>query len=459
MHLEKATHRSSEAGLAGWIASNDATLFTMVLVVVIAIFLHAKLLKGARESLQLSGDKKTLAEELASTASELDAVGELLEETSEKLQLTQEQRDQLQQQLVGKLDKITQLNARLDALLAEKGELESQRASLAMEQSMLSSANETLRGRLDAISSQLEQKVAALEQAERERDRLKKQADELDGIVVALKKRLGELNIDLAETQEQAAAALSASENKVKELVTQVAAGDKQAEEYLAQLKRAAELFQHLKAENLQLHEALTEAEQKRQLELLEEGRNNRALVGLKGPLERVAIVFDASGSMRQALGPGQGDRWAEAQAIAATWLSHLNVHECVLIVFSTDVRTFPAGGSFVDLRGEGGKAGRQSLLEHLRGVTPGGATNTFDAMQKAYEYDVDTILLFSDGAPSKATTGLFDAAIAEQIYALCGQHPNIPVNTIGLGNYFDEDLSTFLRTVARITGGTFRGQ
>ena len=37
MHLEKITTRSSEAGLAGWIASNDATLFTVVLVMVIAV--------------------------------------------------------------------------------------------------------------------------------------------------------------------------------------------------------------------------------------------------------------------------------------------------------------------------------------------------------------------------------------------------------------------------------------
>ena len=34
-----------------------------------------------------------------------------------------------------------------------------------------------------------------------------------------------------------------------------------------------------------------------------------------------------------------------------------------------------------------------------------------------------------------------------------------IPVNTIGLGNYFEEDLSNFLLNVAEITGGTFLGR
>ena len=38
MKLEKATSHSSDASLAGWISSNDVTLLTMVLVVMIALF-------------------------------------------------------------------------------------------------------------------------------------------------------------------------------------------------------------------------------------------------------------------------------------------------------------------------------------------------------------------------------------------------------------------------------------
>ena len=49
MRLEKATSANSEAGLAGWISSNDVTLFTMVLVVVVAMFLHGKLARGKGE--------------------------------------------------------------------------------------------------------------------------------------------------------------------------------------------------------------------------------------------------------------------------------------------------------------------------------------------------------------------------------------------------------------------------
>jgi hypothetical protein len=162
---------------------------------------------------------------------------------------------------------------------------------------------------------------------------------------------------------------------------------------------------------------------------------------------------------MQHAAAGSGSDRWAEAQEIAATWLQHLNVRHCVLIVFSKNVRTFPEDGSLADLRGDDGKARRESLLQQLKAISPGGWTNTYGALQKAYEYDVDTILLLSDGAPSKSDSGRFDPALAEQIYQLCRQHGNIPVNTIGLGNYFDKDMSTFLRTVASVTGGTFRGE
>jgi hypothetical protein len=161
---------------------------------------------------------------------------------------------------------------------------------------------------------------------------------------------------------------------------------------------------------------------------------------------------------MKQATSGGN-DRWTEAQEIAGTWLRHVNLQHCVLIVYSSSVRTFPADGTLVDVRGEAGKARREALLQNLKSVAPGGWTNTLEALRKAYEYNVDTILLFSDGAPSRAASGVYDEALARQIYQLCREHQAIPINTIGLGNYFDQNMSTFLRTVASITGGTFRGE
>jgi hypothetical protein len=479
MRYEKATSRSSEAAVAGWISSNDVTLFTVVLVLVIAMFLQTRLSKGARESIQLGQEKDALAEHLQSTASDLDASRKLLDRTLADLNLTQEQRDQLRQQLVEKLEELAQLNAKLELVLKQKGDLELaqqtlfaakealtdetdalrvQQASLVSERKSLTQENASLEDRLAVLSAQLAQKVAALAGVEQERDRLKKQADELDAIVAGLARRLDELNIDLTETRDRATAASSDAEARIRELEAQLAASDEKADDYLAKLKRATELFQGLQTEKQQLQVALSEAEQRRQAELLEEGRNNRELVGLTGRLERVAILFDASGSMRQAGTSAGGDRWAEAQAIAATWLTHLNVKECVLIVFSTSVRTFPEDGALAIVHGESGQVTRDSLLKHLTAITPGGWTNTHEALLKAYEYDIDSILLFTDGAPSKSASGVFDAALAEEIYNLCRAHANIPIHTIGLGNYFDANAATFLQSVANLTNGSFRG-
>src|SRR3954471_10073844 len=100
MQLEKVTSRSGQAALAGWISSNDVTLFTTVLIMAIAIFLHARLSKGAKENVQITKEKRTLAQRLDATASELDASRDLLDKTRNSLTLTQEERDQLRKQLV-----------------------------------------------------------------------------------------------------------------------------------------------------------------------------------------------------------------------------------------------------------------------------------------------------------------------------------------------------------------------
>lgn len=501
MRLERATTRSSEAALAGWISSNDVTLFTTVMVVAIAIFLHARLTKGARQQAQLVEEKASISatldataadlaateerlhattgkldatnERLATTSQRLDATARdldemtgLFESTDQRLASTQAERDALQHQLNQRLADLAALNSKLDGLLVEKGRLETERRELTVERrtlaadrDSLTASNSTLRERLDAISGQLADKIAALAEVEKERDRLKAQAEELGSIVDTLRSKLDSLNIEIVGLRDQTEAERAAAAAQVEELTSRVAASDRSAEEYLAELKRATALLQGLRLQKQELERTITEVERRRQEELLEEVRNNRELIGLKGPLKRVAIVFDASGSMRQAVEGTQGDRWAEAQEIAATWMKHLSVEECVLIVFSSTVRTFPEDGTLADLRGEDGHLKREMLLSELKAVTPAGLTNTLDALRKAYEYDIDTILLFTDGAPSKADSGLFDAAIAEEIYSLCRQHQDIPINTIGLGNYFDVNMSTFLQTVAKISDGTFRGE
>jgi len=479
MQLEKVTFRSGQAALAGWISSNDVTLFTTVLVMAIAICMYARLTNGVKKNVHLTQENATLAERLEATSGELRASNSLVDQTHEALTLTQEERDQLRHQLVQEFDDVARLNTRLDALRKEKSKLESQHQSLIAanvslskekanllaqhvaivgDRDSLKSKNVNLRERLEIISGQLAERTTAFEYVDDERGRLEQQAGELEAIVAGLKQRLDRLNHDLAEARADAATAQAQSQNRAQELETRLAVRDKTFDEHLTKLNRATAMIQGLTAEKARLQQALGASELKRQAELLEEGRNNRELLGLTGRLDRIAVLFDASGSMGQATASGS-DRWDEAQETAAKWLQHLNVEQCVLIVYSSVVRTFPEDGSLADLRGRSGKANRDLLLKCVKAVSPGGWTNTYDALRKAYQYDVDTILLFSDGAPSSSDSGVYDPAMAKRIYDLCRVHPRIPIHTVGLGNYFQRDTSTFLMSLAEISNGTFRGQ
>ena len=180
----------------------------------------------------------------------------------------------------------------------------------------------------------------------------------------------------------------------------------------------------------------------------------HRELIGLKGRMHRVAIVFDTSGSM------GTDGRWDHARGVVATWLEHLAIRECVLVLFSTDAKVFPEDGTLLNLSGPDGLPNRRRLLDRIRYTQPEGGTNTLLALQTAYRYlQLDTIILFTDGEPNDGNSDQFDPAIAEKIYALSRQHKDIPVNTVGLGDYFKPQLAGFLRRVAQESGGSFLGR
>src|SRR5688500_12724921 len=61
-----------------------------------------------------------------------------------------------------------------------------------------------------------------------------------------------------------------------------------------------------------------------------------KELVALEGNLNRVVILFDSSGSMKE------GGRWEQAINVVKTWITYLPINECALIVFNNDLRVFP---------------------------------------------------------------------------------------------------------------------
>ncbi len=525
MQLEKVTAHSGEAGLAGWISSNDVTLFTVVLVISVAIFLQSNLTKRSKKNRELQAANLSLNdqnlhsqdeitqistelqdinallvdardelqqanEDLATTQLDLNEKTRSLREITQQLQATKtelnttrEQQLALEQQLGSTRDAVKDLNERLAALEIQKGDLTKQKATLTAEKTQVDHD-------LAELATQLKTKLQQLDDLQRERDLLDEQAKALVDRVARLESQLGDTQRDLTDMQQssqsemenlkqllaralerhkqnQAASAeeMSTAVSRAEEAGQQATA---RADDYLDRLRRAATYFKQMdenkkllqleiQALKTQLANALDDLKVSEQQLVRQRSRErtiNRELVGLRGELRRVAILFDSSGSM------SQSGRWDEVQRIAATWLDYLEVDECVLIVFASQAHAYPSDGSLSRVSGPDGDASRKQLLEHLRAVKPEGWTNTLAAMQLAYSYkDLDTIILFSDGAPTIANSGQFNEQAAQQIYALCRQNPTIPVNAIGLGNYFDQELSTFLRTVASLSGGTFVGR
>ena len=197
------------------------------------------------------------------------------------------------------------------------------------------------------------------------------------------------------------------------------------------------------------------------------EGEIRRELLSLKGgaaggSLSNVVVLLDRSSSMEAE----KGRRWRDATNVVNTWLSYLPIKNCVLVTFNDQCRVFPTDGSWLRIN----ETNRNTLVAQLDGLEPEGFTDTLAALQTAYRYtNVDTIILFTDGKPERAPRngsrqesigGRGSKEMIKDIHLLCTNRVQIiPVNTVGLGDYFSPDLAGFLRQVANETKGTFIGR
>ncbi len=235
----------------------------------------------------------------------------------------------------------------------------------------------------------------------------------------------------------------------------------------LAGLRRDLDRYvisrEQLRQERDRLRQELAQQRVQQQRALQAELAVRKELVDLRGELGRTVFVVDRSMSMAYPRpGVSGGDNpWQQVHQVVETWVNYLPVREARLIVFSTEVEVFPAAPElFLALHGEQGAANRRRLLNHLAALRPGGATNTLAALQQAYRCPgVDTIVLFTDGAPNLGGTH-FDPRAAAAVLALCRQHgKSVPVNVVALGDYFQPQLASFLLNITDISGGVFIGR
>jgi Mg-chelatase subunit ChlD len=183
-----------------------------------------------------------------------------------------------------------------------------------------------------------------------------------------------------------------------------------------------------------------------------QEKRVRHELLGLKGKMSRVAVILDSSQSMER------GNRWVLARTLVQEWIECLDMDSCVVIVYHNKVFRRPAQGVFNFTTER--EASVSQIHDFLAERKPGGKTDTLQALEMAYLIpNLDTVILFTDGSPNVDDKPGSDKEQIEKIYTLCRAHPDIPINAIGIGDYFARDLSTFLLKVAEITHGTFIGR
>jgi hypothetical protein len=173
-------------------------------------------------------------------------------------------------------------------------------------------------------------------------------------------------------------------------------------------------------------------------------------LVGIKGDMKAVVFVFDTSGSM------SEGGRFDEYRSMLGQWIEGLDFERFNVVQFSTDVR--PWKRFLVD----GSTGNRAAARQFMDGFQPSGVTNTFEALRTAMAYEgVDTIVLMSDGAPWLGEDGPTPEEEIQRVleWARTNNTTGVTVNTVAMGNYFEQAYGAFLQRLAHDNNGMFIGR
>lgn len=311
-----------------------------------------------------------------------------------------------------------------------------------------------------------------LEQTRRSNDVLRAQIEQSSRQMNALSEQLNLKKQQIERLTEELAKANASSTLTAANQVREIA----RLKVELGKAKEtAAFLAKNLEDLRTSLHAKETELTRERQQRQALEARLagfrgsvSPKLLGLKGNMTNVAILLDCSASMNTKTPDKTGNRWDAALATVNNWLLFLPVRRCVLITFSDRCLAFPAEG-LMSLTGADEEAKRMNLIAPLQGLMPEGNTDTLSALRAAYNYQgtnqVDTIILFTDGAPNppgaeRAGLNAFSRQMMTDVLALCARHPGVPVNTIAIGDYYKrKEFTEFLMELSERTGGVFLGK
>lgn len=196
------------------------------------------------------------------------------------------------------------------------------------------------------------------------------------------------------------------------------------------------------------------------------------------GSLQRVVFLIDVSTSMGFEPGGGKAQsadetRWAQVKDRIETWIKLLPVEKCAIVTFSENVSIFPAPNSYFESPKQmDWKVEFPKMIAALKS-----GTNTLGGIQAAVKFnDASAIILFTDGqptvstdedngrpSPAKSEAKLQEAVLRELRSIVEASNKDggkpVPINVVGVGNYFEPEFGKFLKDVADLTGGSFIGQ
>ncbi len=161
----------------------------------------------------------------------------------------------------------------------------------------------------------------------------------------------------------------------------------------------------------------------------------------------RVAFLIDHSGSMTARIGTDKKFTRLDAAKEQLTRVLQAlpKNYSCNLIVYDTAVQAVWETMRSVD--GDN----REELLSRVKALAPGGGTNIFDALEKAFQDPgVDTIYLLTDGEPSAGRLVAVDDIVDE--VRRWNRQRQIVIHCIGLG--IDSQL---LKRLAQESGGSYK--
>lgn len=464
--------RGTSDSAVGWISTVDSLLLGFGLMVVLA--LHSAM---AQQDLQVAAkaDKKELGEakndlkalqtQMLQEQKQVDGMNDLLAESNAKVKsLT----DDLKGMSV-KQDELNEharrLQEQLDAEALGNEGVSQQLGNAILERDLLRKKQVDADRALAAERAEREDAVRRLSDADSTAKRLLEENKSLQAAISDIRNQMQNAE-DREEDGQLARDALTRELASLKARITEASHEVEMLKQTVWSKDRAIETLQADAAELERMKNGLAQ-EMRRQAS--EEGQAAASdVLGFSGAFRHVVFLIDVSGSMVSSGGTRKSGsdkgtsntrRWDQTKREIVSWARHLPMESLRVVFFWDKIRESPGDGkSYVMSDGDRDKSVRE-LESLLSSVSPKGLTNTPAAFAAAYSYPgVDTIVLFTDGNPNM--TGSDTPALIDKVHQLVGQHPDIPVNVVGIGEYFsDKMFAEFLLRVAGDTGGQFIGR